>query len=114
DEVRARTAAAPVALDAADRVLGGTIVRADEQVLSEDLQDRVVESSAVITVRVTVRDRAAGSVVRTYSLTETEPFSPRAGRVRDFDQAVDEALRDLAEQIVYYGLEGDGPTLNDG
>ncbi len=38
----------------------------------------------------------------TSSFTESEPFSPRAGRIATADQAAEEAMRDLAEHIVYW------------
>ncbi len=110
DEVRGRTGFAPVRAGEADLILRGKIVTADEVVLSDDVQDRVAESMVVIVVQVDVWDPAAQKTVRTYSLREREPFSPAGGRIRTFDQAAEEALRDLAEQIVY-GLETDGPKL---
>ncbi len=110
DEVRGRTGSAPVRAGQADLILRGKIVTADEVVLSDDVQDRVTESMVVIVVQVDVWDPAAQKSIRTYSLREREPFSPRVGRIRTFDQAATQALRDLAEQIIY-GLETDGPKL---
>ena len=110
DEVRGRTGSAPVRASQADLILRGKIVTADEIVLSDDVQDRVTESMVVIVVQVDVWDPAAQKSIRTYSLREREPFSPRVGRIRTFDQAATQALRDLAEQIIY-GLETDGPKL---
>ncbi len=110
DEVRGRTGSAPVRAGQADLILRGKIVTADEIVLSDDVQDRVTESMVVIVVQVDVWDPAAQKSIRTYSLREREPFSPRVGRIRTFDQAATQALRDLAEQIIY-GLETDGPKL---
>lgn len=105
DEIRARTPRAPQGPERAQWRLRGTIVRAEEQVLSEDLDDEIRESSFVVTVRVVLEDRATEETIGTYSFTEREPFSSRAGRVATLEQAQDEALRDLAEHIVYW-LEG--------
>jgi len=108
DEIRARTARAPASPEDADWILRGSIVRADERIYSEDDDDLVRESSIVIVVEVTLEDRAAETVLRTYSFTERVPFSDRAGRLQTVQQAETEALREIAERIVYW-LEAGHP-----
>jgi len=102
DELRARSPDAPHSAGQADFVLEGSIVRAEERVLSEDTEDRVRESSFVVSVQVFLRDRTTEKVVGSYRFTEQEPFSDRAGRIVTVDQAANEALRDVAESIVYW------------
>jgi len=103
DELRARSPRSAWSASEADWLIEGTIVRADERVFSEDLADVVRESSFVISVRVRLKDRATGKILRTGGpFTEREPFSARAGRVATLGQAKEEALRDLAESIVYW------------
>ena len=69
-----------------------------------DVQDRgrrlVLQKT--LDQEVQLRDRTTEKVLRTYSFSEREPFSPRAGRVATLRQAREEALRDLAEHIVYW------------
>ena len=101
DELRSRTGRAPYAPDQAEILLGGTITRADERVISEDTNDVIVQSSFLIDVEVELKDRASGTVVGTYTLTEREPYSDRVGRIRTEQEAALAALRDLAERIVY-------------
>jgi len=108
DEIRARSPDSPGTPEEADWLLTGTIVSADERVLSEDRDDLVRESSFVIAVRVEVRERASDKLIRTYPLEEQEPFSSRAGRIATVQQAQEQALRDLAEKIAYR-LEADAP-----
>jgi hypothetical protein len=109
EELRSRSGRAPAAPGSADWLLTGTVVRATEHVLSEDRNDEVRESSFVITVEVVLEERATGKVLDTADFTEREPFSDRAGRIATVDQAGDQALRDLAENIVYW-LEGQTET----
>ena len=101
DELRARSPRSPAPPDRADWLLSGTVLRADERVLSDDAEDLVRESSFWVVVEVSVRERTSGSLVAAYTIEEREPFSDRAGRVATVDQARAEALRDLAERIVY-------------
>lgn len=101
DELRQRSPRSPADPSQADLLLTGTIVFADERVLVENTSDVVVQSSAVFTVEVEIRERASGKLLGTYTMTEREPFSPEVGRIRTFDQASAEALRDMAERIVY-------------
>jgi len=108
DEIRARTTRARASPEDADWVLRGSIVRADERIYSEDNDDLVRESSIVMVVEVTLEDRAAETVLRTYSFTERVPFSHRAGRLQTVQQAEAEALREIAERIVYW-LEAGHP-----
>jgi len=108
DEVRARSPQAAARPGEADWLLTGRITQATEQVLSEDRRDEVRESSFVVTAEVHMRDRATEKVIRTYSMTESEPFSARAGRIATLEQAQEQALRDLAERIVY-ALEAGSP-----
>jgi len=110
DELRARAGRAPAAPSAAAWTVTGSIVRAEERVLSEDRDDEVRESSLEIAVAVTLRERATEAYLGSKTFTEVAPFSPRAGRVATVEQARDEALRDLAERIVYW-LEGRGHRL---
>jgi hypothetical protein len=102
DELRARSPRAPRAPDSADWLLQGTVVRAEERVLSEDTDDVVRESSFIMTVQVRLENRSSGELLGTYSFTESEPFSDRAGRVATLEQAEEQVLRDLAETIVYW------------
>jgi hypothetical protein len=106
DEIRARSPRAPASPAEADLLLKGTIVRADERIYSEDRNDNVTESSIVIVVEVTLEDRTAGKVVGPYSYRERVPYSAYAGRVSTLEQAEAEALRDIAERIVYWLAEG--------
>jgi hypothetical protein len=108
DEVRARSPRAPASPDEADWLVRGTILRADERIYSEDEDDLVRESSIVIDVEVTLEDRTAEKVLRTYTFRERVPYSARAGRVSTLEQAETEALRDIAERIVYW-LEAGHP-----
>jgi len=110
-ELRSRTGRAPYPADQADLLLGGTIIRADERVISEDTRDVIVQSSFLVTVEVELTDRASGKVLGTYKLTEREPYSDRVGRIRTEQQAAAAALRDLAERIVYL-LETQRPKEN--
>lgn len=108
DEIRARSPRAPAGPDDADWLVRGTILRADERIYSEDEDDLVRESSIVLDVEVTLEDRAAEKVLRTYTFRERVPYSARAGRVSTLEQAETEALRDIAERIVYW-LEAGQP-----
>lgn len=108
DEVRARSPGAPYSFEAAEWIVTGRIVAAEERVLSEDREDKVRESSFFATVEVSVEDRAARKTRKTYTLTRREPFSSRAGRIATLEQAEEQVLRDLAESIVY-GLEEEKP-----
>ena len=102
DEWRSRGARTPAPVSSADWILKGTIVRAEERVYSEDRDDRIRESSIIVTVDVVLEERASGEVLGTNSFVERAPFSTRAGRIASVEQAQEEALRDLAEQIVYW------------
>lgn len=102
DEMRGRGHTAPVEPENADWVLTGRILSAGERVLSEDTRDDVRESSFEVVVEVVLEDPAAEKVIGTYSLTESESFSARAGRIATLKQAEEEALRDVAERIVYW------------
>jgi len=108
DEVRARSPRAPASASDADLVLKGTIVRADERIYSQDKDDNVRESSIVIDVDVTLEDRAAEKVIGPYRYRERVPYSARAGRISTLEQAEAEALREIAERIVYW-LESGHP-----
>jgi hypothetical protein len=108
DEVRARSPRAPGGPADADWVVRGTILRADERIYSEDDDDNVRESSIVIEVEVTIEDRTAEKVIGPYTFRERVPYSARAGRVSTLEQAETEALRDIAERIVYW-LESGHP-----
>jgi hypothetical protein len=108
DEVRARSPRAPESPSDADLVVQGTILRADERIYSEDDDDLVRESSIVIEVEVTLEDRTAEEVIGPYTFRERVPYSARAGRVSTLQQAETEALRDIAERIVYW-LEAGHP-----
>ncbi len=108
DELRARSPRAPSAPAEADWLLKGTIVRADERIYSEDKDDVVTESSIVLEVEVTLEDRAAEKILRTYTFRERVPFSAFAGRISTLAEAETEALREIAERIVYW-LEAGHP-----
>jgi len=101
DELRARTPGAPARRADADWLLSGVIVQAEQRIYSEDRSDAVRESSFVVTVRVTLRNRADGREISTYPVSERESFSPRAGRIATLEQATEQALRDVAEGVVY-------------
>lgn len=102
DELRGRSPHPACRPEEADWILRGRIIQADERIYSEDLDDQKRESSFVVTVEVVLEERTTEKVLRTYSLTEREPFSTRAGRVTTLEQAAEEALRDIAERIVYW------------
>jgi hypothetical protein len=106
DEVRARSPRTPTHPSEADWIVTGRILRAEERIYSEDAADEVRESSFLLEVEVTLEDRTkdktAARTVGPYSIVEREPFSPRAGRFATLDEAKDEALRDVAEKIVYW------------
>jgi hypothetical protein len=102
DEIRGRSPHPPYRQDEADWLVRGRITHADERIYSEDLNDQKRESSCVVTVEVVLEERTTEKVLRTYSFTEREPFSTRAGRVTTLEQAAEEALRDIAERIVYW------------
>jgi hypothetical protein len=102
DELRGRSPHPPFRREEADWLIRGRITRADERIYSEDLDDQKRESSFLVTVEVVLEERSTEKVLRTYSFTEREPFSTRAGRVTTLEQAAEEALRDLAERIVYW------------
>jgi len=102
DEIRGRSPHPPFRKDEADWILRGRITQADERIYSEDLDDRKRESSFVVTVEVVLEERTTERVLGTYSFTEREPFSTRAGRVQTLEQAANEALRDIAESVVYW------------
>ena len=102
DELRARSPRSPRSPETAEWLLKGEIVRADERIYSEDRNDQKRESSFLVTVLVVLEERTTEKVLRTYSLTEREAFSDRAGRIATLEQAQAEALRDIAERIVYW------------
>jgi len=108
DEIRGRSPHPPFRREDADWLIKGRITQADERIYSEDLDDQKRESSFVVTVEVVLEERTTDKVLGTYSFTEREPFSTRAGRVATLEQAADEALRDIAESIVYW-LENRDP-----
>jgi hypothetical protein len=108
DEIRARTPRSPASPSDADWLLKGAIVAADERIYSEDGNDAVRESSIVIEVDVTLEDRAAEKLIGPYRYRERVPYSARAGRVSTLQEAEAEALREIAERIVYW-LEAGHP-----
>ncbi|MFI5402551.1 MAG: LptE family protein [Planctomycetota bacterium] len=108
DELRARSPRSAVSPSEADWLVKGTIVRADERIYSEDKDDVVTESSIVIEVDVTLEDRAAEKILRTYTFRDRVPFSAFAGRITTLENAEAEALREIAERIVYW-LEAGHP-----
>ena len=107
DELRARSPRSPRSPDTAEWLLKGKIVRADERIYSEDRNDQERESSFLVTVQVVLEERTTEKVLGTYSLTEREAYSDRAGRIVTLEQAAAEALREIAERIVYW-LEAPG------
>lgn len=100
DEVRARSPRSPVAPAEADWLIRGSIVRADERIYSENREDVVTESSIMIHVDVTLEDRAAEKILRTYPFKERVAYSAFAGRIATLQQAEAEALREIAQRIV--------------
>ncbi len=108
DEMRARSPKAPADHGQADWLLEGTIEHAGERVLSEDRDDSVRESSFEVTVSVTLKESSTDRILKTRSFTTRESFSARAGRIGTLEQAQEEALRDIAENIIYW-LEARNP-----
>lgn len=108
DEIRSRSPRAPAAAGNADWILEGNIRHAGERVYSEDTEGRIRETSFLITVEVTLKDRKTEKTLGHGTFTAREPFSDRAGRIRTLAQAEEEALRDVAESITYW-LEGRNP-----
>ena len=86
----------------ADIVLVGKIVRVREQVLAENRVDDVLESSVIITVEFTARNRATGKD-DTVRLTDRAEFI--SGRGEDLNSATQESFDDLAERLIYELLE---------
>ena len=109
NEIRTRSPQSPENASRADWLVSGTITRAHERVLSEDIDDSVRESSFWITCDIVLRDRATDTIIGTNSITKHQPFSDRAGRFRTDKQAAEEVLREIAEATVYW-LEA--PELN--
>ena len=108
DEIRARSPRSAGSPKEADWILEGFIRHAGERLYSEDTEGRIRESSFLITVEVTLKDRSTEKILGNGRFTAREPFSPRAGRIRTLEQAEEEALRDVAESITYW-LEGRNP-----
>lgn len=97
-EVHART---PLRIvdTGADLVVEGTILAIEEGVLSQRENQRIRESSVLITVEVKVRDGRTGEpVVKSFKRTERESFVPQIGE--SLRTARSEALRRLAAEIV--------------
>lgn len=86
----------------ADIVLVGKIVRVREQVLAENRVDDILESSVIITVEFTARNRATGKD-DTVRMTDRAEFI--TGRGEDLNSATQESFDDLAERLVYELLE---------
>jgi len=94
----------------ADAVLEGTILDFREQVLVEGPDDEVLESQAVITLAVRLRDARTGRVIFAYGagpgatgppLTEVAEFVPGRGESAESAGTTGEAFRDLAARVVF-------------
>jgi len=85
--------------DVADTELTGEIVDVRENVLLEDLNDDVVETSITVTVDVIWRDRRSGRVLLDRrGVSDTAELIALRGE--NVGTATEEAFRDLAERIV--------------
>jgi len=104
DEIRARSPRSPADPKTADWHVTGTIVRADERVLSGDVDDSVRESSFWVTCEIVLRDPNTDRIIEKTEFTKYQPFSNRtaAGRFQTEQQAADEVLREIAEATVYW------------
>jgi len=103
NEIRARSPRSPADPKTADWHVTGTIVRADERVLSGDVDDSVRESSFWITCEIVLRDPNTDRIIGKTEFTKYQPFSNRtAGRFQTDRQASDEVLREIAEATVYW------------
>jgi hypothetical protein len=100
DELRARGARTTVSARDAEWLLRGAITSAVERVYSEDRDDRVRESSILISGEVVLVDARTEKELGAYPFTERAPYSSRAGRIATVEQAQEEALRDIAERVV--------------
>lgn len=94
----------------ADIVLAGTIVDYAQQVLSEDKNNQVRESSIVTRVRIDVKDARTGAVRRSYESRDREAFL--ADRGETLTSATLESFADLSRYIVD-GLEDDFPSATE-
>ncbi len=65
--------------NAADAVLEGRIVQYRTALLVEDAADEVIESEILLSVEVTLRDGATGSILAQALIRESESFSPALG-----------------------------------
>ena len=100
EEINSRTALRVVdPADSPDLVLNGTLVDADEEVLSHMARQRIRESAYFLTAEIEVTDAHSGkALVKRSRVTERESFVPQIGE--DVRTAREEAGRALAERIV--------------
>jgi len=82
----------------ADALLTGRILAAHENVLSENDQDLVFESSVIVRVEAKLTDLRTGKVLRKVLRTNQEAFVVPRGESQT--TAFDRSLTDLAEDIV--------------
>ena len=86
--------------DRADTKLSGEIVGFEQRVLTEDLQDRPVETQVRVAVNFRWEDQRTGqTILREVGLSQTGEALPGRGETPE-GAAATEALEDLAEQIV--------------
>ena len=105
-EIASRPGIFIVPRDQADIVLTGTIVDFRLRVLSEDDRDRVRESSATTTVRISIEDARSGRVLKSYEVSDRAEFFLARGENQA--TATAESFFDLARKIVQ-GLEQEFP-----
>jgi hypothetical protein len=105
-ELASRPGISIAPLESADIVLAGTIVDYDQHVLSEDVGDRVRESSTVTRVRIDVKDARSGAPRRSFEVRDRAEFL--AARGETLTSATSRSFFDLARRIVD-GLEADFP-----
>jgi hypothetical protein len=87
----------------ADLLLSGTILQFREQVLAENLEDDIVQSSVIVTVEFVLTDRRTGKERDRDRITDVSEFG--VGRNEDLGSATSEAFSDLAEKVIYRFLE---------
>lgn len=100
--ILSRTDLRIVEKEQADVILTGTILRVREQVLQENRDDDIVESSLVTTVEFTAENRHTGEA-KTIRLSDRAEFL--IGRNEDINSATQESYSDLSERLIYNLLE---------
>jgi len=83
---------------AADLILEGRVVDFEQRVLSENTDNRTLESSAIVTVQVKVVRVSDGQVMRQETLTDRAEFFRGLGET--LETAEDESFKTLSHRIV--------------